>query len=71
MGEEQLADSISFFHCALESNYGCYTHLEACLCGFLFFFKKEGIKTMQNCVFKIQKQLKNVTLKELSEGSAH
>lgn len=38
---------------------------------FFFFLKKEGIKTMQNCVFKIQKQLKNVTLKELSEGSAH
>lgn len=39
---------------------------------FFFFFKKEeGIKTMQNCVLKIQKQLKNVTLKELSEGSAH
>lgn len=36
-----------------------------------FFLKKEGIKTMQNCVFKIQKQLKNMTLKELSEGSAH
>lgn len=36
-----------------------------------FFLKKEGIKTMQNCVFKIQKQLKNVTLEELSEGSAH